>query len=80
MKKLFTSISKLVQIITGTALLVTLNAFDARSQVKYYATDEHLRPAVKTFLKTLNTGSPGLETLTPVQHDMHWSMSKKLIK
>lgn len=47
--------------------LICAAATCVQAQVKDYATDEHLSPAVKTFLKTLNTGGPGLETLTPVQ-------------
>ncbi|AYL99377.1 alpha/beta hydrolase [Mucilaginibacter celer] len=42
-------------------------SLNTQAQVKDYATDEHLSPAVKTFLKTLNTGGPGLETLSPVK-------------
>jgi acetyl esterase len=33
----------------------------------YFATDPHLDPQVITFLNGLNTGGPGLETLTPLQ-------------
>jgi hypothetical protein len=33
----------------------------------FFATDLHLDPQVITFLKGLNNGGPGLETLTPVQ-------------
>jgi acetyl esterase len=33
----------------------------------YFATDPHLDPQVITFLKGLNTGGPGLETLMPLQ-------------
>jgi acetyl esterase len=49
-------------------VLLTFTAgFKTLGQVRDYATDEHLSPAVRTFLKTLNNGGPGLETLTPVQ-------------
>jgi len=34
--------------------------------VQNYLTDEHLSPEVKNFLKGINTGGPGLETLSPV--------------
>lgn len=37
-----------------------------KTTVQNYLTDEHLSPQVKTFLKGLNTGGPGLETLSPV--------------
>jgi acetyl esterase len=35
-------------------------------QVRDFATDSHLDPQVITFLKGLNNGSPGLETLAPL--------------
>jgi len=41
-----------------------------QAQVKDWQTDDHLAPEVKTFLKGLNTGGPGLETLTPEQARM----------
>jgi len=36
------------------------------TRVQNYLTDDHLSPEVKEFLKGLNTGGPGLETLPPV--------------
>ena len=33
--------------------------------VQNFLTDEHLSPEVKSFLKGINTGGPGLETLSP---------------
>ncbi|MDO6431156.1 alpha/beta hydrolase [Flavitalea sp. BT771] len=48
-------------------LLVLTGCLNARGQVKDYATDDRLSPGVRTFLATLNTGGPGLETLSPVQ-------------
>jgi len=35
-------------------------------EVRDFRTDEHLSPAVKNFLKALNTGGPGIETLSPL--------------
>ncbi|TFF35561.1 alpha/beta hydrolase [Mucilaginibacter psychrotolerans] len=37
----------------------------ANAQVADFATDEHLSPDVRAFLKGLNNGGPGLETLKP---------------
>ncbi|MBL4676844.1 MAG: alpha/beta hydrolase [Mucilaginibacter sp.] len=37
----------------------------AGAQVKDYATDEHLSPATRAFLKGLNNGGPAVESLTP---------------
>ena len=34
--------------------------------VQNFLTDEHLSPEVKSFLKEINTGGPGLETLSPI--------------
>jgi acetyl esterase len=39
--------------------------FAKESKVKDWATDPHLSREVKTFLKRLNTGGPGLETMSP---------------
>jgi acetyl esterase len=38
-----------------------------QTRVQDYATDSHLDPQVRDFLKGLNTGGPGLETLSPLQ-------------
>ncbi|SDH51922.1 alpha/beta hydrolase [Mucilaginibacter sp. P19] len=65
MKNLFMTSTKPTGYLAGILLLIISSAFNAHSQVKDYATDDHLSPGVKTFLKTLNTGGPGLETLTP---------------
>jgi acetyl esterase/lipase len=35
-------------------------------QVQDFRTDAHLSPEVKTFLSALNTGGPGIETLSPI--------------
>jgi len=42
----------------------------SRAQVKDWRTDEHLTPEVREFLKGLNTGGPGLETLSPADARM----------
>ncbi|GAA4313562.1 alpha/beta hydrolase [Mucilaginibacter gynuensis] len=48
---------------TGLILLLALVANGTASAQVDYATDPHLSPAVKEFLKPLNGGGPGLETL-----------------
>ncbi|MEN0055222.1 MAG: alpha/beta hydrolase [Mucilaginibacter sp.] len=49
------------------AVLMTIaSVFTANAQSVNWATDEHLSPEVKNFLKGLNTGGPGLETLKPL--------------
>ena len=48
--------------------------------VRDYATDPHLDPQVRTFLKGLNSGGPGLETLTPVQAQQVLVGAQKSVK
>lgn len=48
-------------------MLTTIIGGSTFAQTKDYATDEHLSPAVREFLKGLNNGGPGLETLSPEQ-------------
>lgn len=68
MKDLKTYLFSISQFRLIALILLTFTvSFSAMSQVKDFATDEHLSPAVRKFLKTLNNGGPGLETLTPVQ-------------
>ncbi|HEY4194801.1 MAG TPA: alpha/beta hydrolase [Mucilaginibacter sp.] len=60
-----TSRQKLVASIKGPAMVLILVIFTsalAKAQVDW-KTDPHLTPEVKDFLKALNTGGPGLETL-----------------
>jgi len=45
-------------------LLIFTSAGKLNAQVAEWSTDEHLSPPVKVFLKGLNTGGPGLETLS----------------
>ncbi|MFC3562862.1 alpha/beta hydrolase [Pedobacter jamesrossensis] len=49
---------------TLAILLLSMTAHNVYAQ-QDWATDEHLSPKVKDFLKLLNTGGPGLETLSP---------------
>ncbi|WP_159470477.1 alpha/beta hydrolase [Dyadobacter sp. 3J3] len=50
------------------------------SQVQDYATDPHLSPKVKIFLKGLNTGGPGVETLSPTDAQMVLVDAQKSVK
>ncbi|SFM89782.1 Acetyl esterase/lipase [Chitinophaga sp. YR627] len=59
--------NKFVNAIAVIFLFVCAASLNVHAQVQDWATDEHLSPGVKTYLKTLNTGGPGLETLTPAQ-------------
>jgi len=50
------------------ATLITVagsNQVSAQEEAVPWATDVHLSPEVHTFLKALNTGGPGIETLSP---------------
>ncbi|WP_409021355.1 alpha/beta hydrolase [Dyadobacter sp. CY261] len=49
-------------------------------QAQDYATDMHLSPQVKSFLKGLNTGGPGLETLSPQEAQMVLVNAQKSVK
>lgn len=62
--------NKLTDLMISIALLMAMTMFTAgrlNAQVTDWATDEHLSPPVKEFLKGLNTGGPGLETLSAEQ-------------
>ncbi|GAA4317997.1 alpha/beta hydrolase [Mucilaginibacter gynuensis] len=45
-------------------------ASNTMAQAPNFASDEHLSPEVRTFLKGLNNGGPGLETLKPADARM----------
>ncbi|MFD0764569.1 alpha/beta hydrolase [Mucilaginibacter lutimaris] len=51
-------------------VLATASISGVKAQAPNFATDEHLSPEVRTFLKGLNNGSPGLETLKPADARM----------
>lgn len=53
-----------------TVVIIAAAFLKVNAQVADWATDEHLSPDVRTFLKGLNTGGPGLETLTPADARM----------
>jgi acetyl esterase len=50
-----------------TVLLIFNSTNMLHAQAPNWASDPHLSPDVKQFLKALNTGGPGLETLPPDQ-------------
>jgi len=62
------------------ALFVFGMSISSFGQVEDYATDMHLSPQVKMFLKGLNTGGPGLETLTPPEAQMVLVNAQKSVK
>lgn len=47
------------------AVLLITSAAQAQEKPQNWKTDSHLSPAIKEFLKGLNTGGPGIETMTP---------------
>jgi acetyl esterase len=48
-------------------LYLPITSMDIVTKAPAFATDPHLDPQVVSFLKALNTGAPGLETLPPAQ-------------
>jgi acetyl esterase len=52
------------------ATMIVAVSSNVSAQVKDFATDEHLTPDVRAFLKGLNNGGPGLETLKPADARM----------
>jgi acetyl esterase len=61
--KLQTVWRKTAYMFSGVMMLVMICSYHSYAQIKDYATDDHLSPEVRQFLKGLNTGAPGLETL-----------------
>ena len=51
-------------IASGAIILSMVFTDPAKAQVADYATDQHLSPEVRSFLKLLNDGGPGLETMS----------------
>jgi acetyl esterase len=63
------------------SIIVLLAAISVtQAQVKDWRTDEHLAPEVREFLKGLNTGGPGLETLSPAAARMVLVNAQKSVK
>ena len=54
--------NKAINVVTGI-LLTAASVSNVNGQIKDYATDPHLTPAVRTFLKAIHDG-PGIETLS----------------
>jgi len=61
-------------------ILLIITSFQSFSQVKDWSTDEHISTGTKQFLKLLNTGGPGLETLSPVKAREVLSGAQKSVK
>jgi len=55
------------KVIFAAMLLTAAGTASVNAQTQDWATDQHLSPDVRTFLKGLNTGGPGLETLPPLE-------------
>ncbi|MET3981849.1 acetyl esterase [Mucilaginibacter sp. UYP25] len=56
--------SKKSLMVSGAIILTMAFTDPVHGQVADYSTDPHLSPAVRSFLKLLNNGGPGLETMT----------------
>jgi acetyl esterase len=54
-----------LKITLAILLLIFKSTTMLHAQAPNWATDPHLTPEVKQFLKALNTGGPGIETMTP---------------
>lgn len=65
-----TNTINVARLVIVTLLITVAAVSSSRSQIKDWKTDDHLTPEVKGFLKGLNTGGPGLETLTPAEARM----------
>ncbi|HKG08862.1 MAG TPA: alpha/beta hydrolase, partial [Pedobacter sp.] len=60
--------SQLRMILIGIIIvLLILTSFQSFSQVTEWSADERISEGTKKFLKLLNTGGPGLETLSPFE-------------
>ena len=66
MKTLKNATTTKVKSIIAVTLIVAGSFFNATAQVQDYKTDTHLSPEVRNFLGAINTGGPGLETLSPI--------------
>jgi acetyl esterase/lipase len=67
MKNQYSRAKKTLLFLVVIFIVSIAGSLNLQAQVKDYATDDHLSPDVRAFLKTLNTGGTGLETLTPAQ-------------
>ena len=60
-----TNTTNVVRVLMLNVMIAVAAMSVSSAQVKDWRTDEHLAPEVREFLKGLNTGGPGLETLSP---------------
>jgi len=65
-----TNTTNVVRALILNAMIALAAVSVSSAQVKDWRTDEHLAPEVREFLKGLNTGGPGLETLSPADARM----------
>ena len=63
MKKQIKNYWRKIKISFATVLLILNSTIMSHAQAPNWQTDPHLTPQVKEFLKGLNTGGPGVETL-----------------
>ncbi|TCC88797.1 alpha/beta hydrolase [Pedobacter frigiditerrae] len=61
-------------------LLLLLTGYQSMAQVKNWATDDRISTGTKAFLKMLNTGGPGLETLPTAQMRLVLVNAQKAMK
>lgn len=75
------SIVKTKKILTAIALLLLmLTGYQTMAQVKNWATDDRISKGTKDFLKMLNTGGAGLETLPTEQMRLVLVGAQKAVK
>ena len=73
--------SQLRMILIGIiVILLILTSFQSFSQVRDWSADERISEGTKQFLKQLNTGGPGLETLSPAQARMVLVSAQSAVK
>jgi len=65
-----TNTTNVVRVLMLNVMIAVAAMSVSSAQVKDWRTDEHLAPEVREFLKGLNTGGPGLETLSPADARM----------
>lgn len=70
-----------IKVLTAIALaLLVLTGIQSFAQAKDWANDDRISLGTKSFLKMLNTGGPGLETLSPEQARLVLVNAQKAVK
>ncbi|RYG19099.1 MAG: alpha/beta hydrolase [Chitinophagaceae bacterium] len=81
MKTKTTIASNKIRVLATIALvLLILIGYQSYAQVKDWSTDERISQQTKGFLKMLNTGGPGLETLSPEEARLVLVNAQKSVK